>query len=217
MRPRLHFALAAVLAAGAAAGAAAAPPVELRFSRYNRVYEDLAGELAPISMPPVSIRMSSPSQAIVVKENLARLAPLGGGRFEGRVEIELLGKGQLVVDVDLGGSVQRLEDEVLLPRQRIAIDGVAKIERADGGYRVRPERLPPAVRVEVRSRIINEVIDLCGGAALLTMGALDCQPLVRALEQPEVPLSGVAAEIFLPDSDLTPAERADVEALLAAR
>jgi hypothetical protein len=196
--------------------ATAAGAAEVRVGKYNRVYEDLAGELAPIEMPPVRIRLSSPSQAIVVKENVARLEPLGGGRFGGRFELELLGKGRLVVDLDLAGQAQRLEDEVLLPRQRIAIDGVARIERGEGGYRVFPEKLPPSVRVEVRSRLINDVLDLCGGAALLTLGALDCRPLNEALERPEVPLSGIAGELFLPDADLAPDERATLDRLLAA-
>jgi hypothetical protein len=208
-------AVAAALALTGLAGLAAA--AELTIRKYNRVYEDLAGELAPIDMPPVRILLSSPSQAVVVKENLTRLAPLGGGRFGGTVEIELLGKGQLVVDVDFGGSVQRLEDEVLLPPQRIVLEGVARIERVEGGYRVRPESLPPSVRLEVRSRLINQVLDLCGGAALLTLGALDCRLLQQALERPEVPLSGVADDLFLPDADLAADERAAFDALLAAR
>jgi hypothetical protein len=207
---------AAGLLTGAALAAAAVAPAELRLTKYNRVYENLAGELAPIEAPPVRIRLSSPSQAILVKDNLARLTPLGGGRFDGRVEIELLGKGRLVVDVDLGESTQRLEDEVLLPRQRLAIDGVARIERAAGGYRVMAERLPPSLRVEIRSRIVNEVIDLCSGASLLSLGALDCGPLARALERPEIPLAGVARELFLPDGELTAEERATLDRLLAA-
>jgi hypothetical protein len=207
---------AATVALASLAGAAAAAPVELRLTKYNRVYEDLAGELAPLEFPPARIQLSSPSQAIVVKENVTRLRPLGGGRFGGELEIELLGKGRLIVDLDLGGGVQRLEDEVLMPRQRLTIAGVARIERAAGGFRVRLEQLPTAVRVEIRSRLINDVIDLCGGASLLSLGALDCRPLQQALERPEVPLTGVAGELFLPDGELTDGERAELAALLAA-
>jgi hypothetical protein len=213
-KPALALVSAALLAAAPAASAAA--PAELRLTKYNRVYQDLAGELAPIEAPPVRIRMSSPSQAIVVKDNLARLTPLGGGRFDGRVEIELLGKGQLVIDVDLGQSTQRLEDEVFLPRQRLAIEGVAHIARVADGYRVTPERLPPSLPIEIRSHLVNQVVDLCGGAALLTLGALDCAPLERALERPEIPLAGAAREIFLPDAELTGDERATLDRLLAA-
>jgi len=210
-------AAAAATALSLLAGAAAAAPAELRLTKYNRVYEDLAGELAPLDFPPARLQLASPTQTVVVKENLVRLEPLGGGRFDGRLEIELLGKGRLVVDVDLGGGVRRLEDEVLLPRQRLEIAGIVGIERVPGGFRVRPERLPPAVRVEIRSRLINEVIDLCGGASLLMLGALDCRPLAEALERPEVPLSGVGEELLLPDAELTEAERVALDALLASR
>jgi hypothetical protein len=209
--------LAIVLSTAVAGAALGAAPTELRLSKYNRVYEDLAGELAPIEAPPVRIRLSSPSQSLVIKDHVARLMPLGGGRFEGRVEIELIGKGRLVADVELGQSTQRLEDEVLMPRQRLAIDGVARIERAPGGYRVTVEKLPPSLRVEIRSRLVNQVIDLCGGAALLTLGALDCEPLAQALERPSIPLDGVARELFLPDAELTDGERATLDRLLAAR
>lgn len=188
---------------------------ELRLSKYNRVYEDLAGELAPLDYPPVRIRLSSPRQAVLIKDNLAALEPLGNGRFGGRMEIEFLGKGQLEVDVEIGESTRHLEDEVLLPRQRLAVDGEVRIVRAAGGYRVMVERLPPSLRVEIRSRLINEILDLCGGAALLTLGALDCDPLAQALERPEVPLEGLARELFLPDAELTDGERATLDALLA--
>lgn len=215
MRSAPRILLAALAIGGGLAGSAAG--AELRLSHYNRVYENLAGELAPLELPPVRIRLSSPKQAVLVKDNVAALAPLGGDRFRGRVEIELLGKGQLEVDVEIGQSTQHLEDEVLLPRQRLAIDGVVRLSRAAGGYRVLVEELPPTLRVEIRSRLINDVIDLCGGAAVLTLGALDCGPLTEALERPQVPLDGVARELFLPDSDLTDAERATLDGLLGRR
>jgi len=190
---------------------------ELRFSKLSRVYQDLAGEMAPIEMPPVRIRLSSPSQTIVVKENRVELQPLGAGRFDGRVEIDLLGKGDLRVDLDLGGSSQHLEDEVLLPPQTVVVDGVTRIERATGGYRILPEKLPPDLRIEIRSRLINQVLDLCGGAAILSLGALDCGGLRDSLERPRIPLAGVAQGLFLADAELTDGERASLDRLLAAR
>jgi len=194
-----------------------AAPTELQLSKLNRVYQDLAGDVAPIEAPPVRIRLSSPTQTIVVKENRIDLDPLGGGRFGGRVELDLLGKGDLVVDLDLAGQSQHLEDEVLLPRQTVVVDGVTRIERATGGYRILPEKLPPDLRVEVRSRLINQVLDLCAGAAILSLGALDCGALRDNLERPRIPLSGVAQELFLADSELTDAERSSLDRLLAVR
>jgi len=196
---------------------AAAEPTELRLSRFNRVYEDLAGELEPIEAPPIRIRLSSPSQRLLIKDNVARLRPLGSGRFAGTVELELLGKGQLIAEIDLAGAPQRLEDEVLLPRQRVSLDGVARIERVEGGYRVVPEELPPSIRVEIRSQLINQLIGVCSGASLLSLGSLDCGPVEDALQRPEIPLSGQVGELLLGDGDLTDGEREALDRLLAER
>jgi len=196
---------------------AAAEPTELRLSRFNRVYEDLAGELEPIEAPPIRIRLSSPSQRLLIKDNVARLRPLGSGRFAGTVELELLGKGQLIAEIDLAGAPQRLEDEVLLPRQLVSLDGVARIERVEGGYRVVPEELPPSIRVEIRSQLINQLIGVCSGASLLSLGSLDCGPVEDALQRPEIPLSGQVGELLLGDGDLTDGEREALDRLLAER
>jgi len=196
---------------------AAAEPTELRFSLFNRVYEDLTGELEPIEALPIRIRLSSPSQRLLIKDNVARLRPLGSGRFAGTVELELLGKGQLIAEIDLAGAPQRLEDEVLLPRQRVSLDGVARIERVEGGYRVVPEELPPSIRVEIRSQLINQLIGVCSGASLLSLGSLDCGPVEDALQRPEIPLSGQVGEILLGDGDLTDGEREALDRLLAER
>lgn len=215
LRRALPLLLIPLLAAGGLL--AAEGPTELRLSRFNRVYEDLAGDLRPIEAPPVVIRLSSPSQRLLVKENVARLSPLGGGRFAGTVELELLGKGRLIADVELGGIPQRLEDEVLLPRQRLEIAGVARIERVAGGYRVVAEELPPSIRVEIRSQLVNQLLGLCAGASILSLGSLDCASVEQALQRPEIPLSGQVAELFLGDGDLTEDERQTLDDLLAGR
>jgi len=213
-RRALPLLLIPVVAAGTLA---AAEPTELRFSRFNRVYEDLTGELEPIEAPPIRIRLSSPSQRLLIKDNVARLRPLGSGRFAGTVELELLGKGQLIAEIDLAGAPQRLEDEVLLPRQLVSLDGVARIERVEGGYRVVPEELPPSIRVEIRSQLINQLIGVCSGASLLSLGSLDCGPVEDALQRPEIPLSGQVGELLLGDGDLTDGEREALDRLLAER
>jgi hypothetical protein len=214
-RPLLLSCLAVALAV-AARGATAPAPAELRFSRFNRVYENLAGEMAPLRVEPVTVKLSSPKQAVLVKENRVTLTPLGGGRFSGRVEIDLLGKGDLIADVDLGGRTQRLLDEVLLPPQHLTVDGVARIARVAGGYRVTSEQLPASLPVEIRSRLVNDLINLCSGASLLAMGSLDCGPLEKQLERPAVPMPGPGTVFFLGDADLTDAERGALDALLAA-
>ncbi len=196
--------------------AAAPAPRELRFESFNRVYTDLVGELAPFALDPVTVKLSSPKQILLVRDHVARLVPLGGGRVEGTLEIELLGKGSLVADLDLAGRVSRLADDLILPPQRVRLDGAARLERAAGGYRIVAERMPRQVRVEVRSRLIDQVVGLCEGASLLTLGSVDCGPVRGALERPAVPLGDGGGEFFLADSELAAADRAELDALIAA-
>ncbi|GMU67531.1 MAG: hypothetical protein AMXMBFR36_38050 [Acidobacteriota bacterium] len=207
----LSFGLAAV-----APGVAEAPAHELEFEGFNRVYTDLVGELAPVALDPVTVRLSSPRQTVMVRDHRISMRPLGGGRTEGRLEIELLGKGEIVADVDLAGNVSRLADELILPPQRIALDGRVRLARADGGYQVVPEQMPSAVRVEIRSGLIDRVVGACEGAAMLSFGAIDCAPVRDALERPAIPLPAGAGEFFLADADLTAADRAALDALITA-
>lgn len=196
--------------------AAAPAPRELRFEAFNRVYTDLVGELAPFALDPVTVKLSSPKQILLVRDHVARMVPLGGGRVEGTLEIELLGKGSLVADLDLAGRVSRLADDLILPPQRVRLDGVARLERAPGGYRILVERMPRQVHVEVRSRLIDQVVGLCEGASLLTLGSVDCGPVRGSLERPAVPLGNGSGEFFLADSELDAADLAELDALIAA-
>jgi hypothetical protein len=213
---RLPLSLLMLAAAtGAGATEASAAPTELRFSKMNRVYQDLAGEMAPLRYDPVTVKLSSPKQSVLIKDNRITLTPLGGGRFSGRVEIDFLGKGDLVADVDLGGRTQRLADEVLLPPQHLTLDGVARIARVDGGYRVTSEQLPASLPVEIRSKLVNDLLGICSGAALLSLGSLDCAPLEKELERPSLPLPAAGSVFFLADADLTDDDRAALDGLLA--
>ena len=197
--------------------AAVAAPTELRLTRFNRIYEDVAGEMPPLRLDPLVVRLASPHQAVLLKQNRIELTPLGGNRFASRVELDLLGKGELVADVDFGGNVQRFTDELVLPPQTVAVTGVVRIARGDGGYRVVAEQLPREVPITIRSRLVGQVLELCAGASLLTLGALDCEPVAAAIERPKVPLPEPGTEMFLADGDLTDGERAALDALLAGR
>lgn len=209
MRPTcLALALSLTLPA---TGAAAT----LELEKLNRTYTDVVGELAPLVYDPLVIRLASPTQAVIVRRNSARLTPIGGGRFRAAVEVELSGKGTLIADLDLGnGQPRRLTDEVVVPPQTLALEAVVSIERRETGYRVVAHELPKAMRVDIRSRLVGELIDACSGLALLSLGALDCAPVTDALERPTLPLPGPGAEFWIPDSDLTDADREEIEALL---
>jgi len=209
----------AVLAFALAAPALAVAPRaarEIRLEKMNRVYSDLVGTLAPYSAGPVSVRLSSPRQLVSVRDHLLRLTPTGGGRVEGTLEIDLLGKGELVADLDLAGNPRRLTDALILPPQKVTVEGAARLARVAGGYRVVAERLPARVPVAIRSHLLNQIVSACEGAALLSLGAIDCAPLTAALERPDVPLPAAGGEYFLSDAELTDADRARLDELIAA-
>jgi hypothetical protein len=205
------------LVALALAAPTAAAERELRLEGFNRVYTDLVGGLAPFGADPLTLRLSSPSQTVLVRENVARLVPLGDGRAEGSLEVELLGKGRLVALLELAGRESRFEDDLILPPQRIRLEGAVRIARVEGGYRILAERAPDTVEVEIRSQLANRLVSTCEAAALLSFGALDCAPVTAALERPRVPLPAAGHEFFLSDADLDDGDRAELDALIAAR
>jgi len=197
----------------AAAPALAAEPAPLSFEKLNRSYADLVGALPPVVYDPLTVTLSSPAQTLHVRGNRAWLTPRADGAFDGRLEIDLLGKGALVADVDLAGVRRQFSDELLLPPQTVTLAARVRLARVEGGYRVSAEGLPAKVEVAIQSRLVNDVLALCDGAALLAMGALDCRELTRALTRPALPLPG-AADYFLADGELTAADRAALDALL---
>ncbi|MGH7856969.1 MAG: hypothetical protein ACREQY_06515 [Candidatus Binatia bacterium] len=194
---------------------AASAATTLELEKLNRTYTDVAGELAPLVYEPLVIRLASPSQTVIVRGHRVVLTPLGGGRHRAAVEVELSGKGTLIADLELaGGQPQRMTDEVVLPLQKLVLQAVVSIERGSGGYRVVTHELPGAVRVDVRSRLVGDILEACAGLALLSLGALDCAPVTDALERPTLPLPGPGAELWLPDGDLTDEDRAQIDSLV---
>ncbi|MCB1009367.1 MAG: hypothetical protein KDB94_10795 [Acidobacteria bacterium] len=200
---------------------AAVPPIAaaeatIELEGYNRTYEALAGELEPYVLDPVRVALRSPTQMLTVRSNRVIAKNLTGGLLEGRVELDVLGKGTIEAQVDLGGVRETFRDEVILPPQTLVIPGKARLERVEGGYRVRVVELPERVSVAIQSRLVTSIVNLCGTAEVLTLGAVSCEGLERALTRPSVPIPREAGEVYLPDSELDAGDRAALDRLLAA-
>ena len=225
-RPVPPFACNAVIAAALALAAfltlpsglaGAGAPEKFRFEKLNRSYSDFVEELAPIGEEGMSIHLTSPSQTMILRDHRIRLTPLGpakDGAFSGEVELDIQGKGALIADVVMGPIVRQLTDEIVVPPQTLRLAGTVRIRRVADGYEITPDQLPSRIEVAVQSQTINQILALCDQAATLSLGAVDCSGLGRALTKPAVPIPGGSAAIFLGDENLSGDDRARLDALL---
>ena len=51
----------------------------------------------------------------------------------------------------------------------------------------------------------------------MSLGSIDCAPLAQALARPTVPFPAAGGDYFLADAELDDADRAELDALIAAR
>ena len=195
---------------------AAAEPAarEFSFTKLNRTYTDLVTDLAPIQQGAVTLRLSSPEHSLVVKRNQLRLRPAEGGAHAGRMELDILGKGWLVADVEGVGIATRLEDELLVPPQTLAVEAKVKLQRAEGGYSVTTVELPRRVEVRIQSKLANQLVSWCEGLALLL--PMDCAGMERSLSVAAIPMPEPGGEYLLADAELTDEDRAALDAYLGS-
>jgi hypothetical protein len=205
----------AAASAPAASAPAASAPGQFEFGRLNRSYRDVVSEIEPIRQGPITVRLSSPRQELVVRDHLLRLEPGPGGSHSAELRVDVSGKGWLVADVDVAGIGGRLEDEVTVPPQSQTVEGRAKIRKVAEGYEITPEQLPKSVRVRIRSGIGSRLVDFCDRATGLLFSDMDCGGLDRALSTAVVPLPAAGESYLLEQSDLTAAERQRIDGYLA--
>lgn len=197
-------------------GAASVPPGQLQFAQLNRTYPDAVTEIAPVTEGLVSIRLSSPSNQMTLRNHRLRLEPGPGGSHSAELRVEFEGRGRLVADVDVAGFGTRLQDNVVVPPQAANLEGRVKVRKVPGGYGVTPEQLPPRVAVRIESGLASRVVGVCESASRFSLSAMDCAGLARRLSVASVPLPAAGEEFLLEAAELTPAERQQLDAYLGA-
>lgn len=192
-----------------------AVPGQIELQRLNRSYSEMAPDILPVIEGPLTVRLSSPRNQIVVRHHLLRLEPGVGGSHSADLSIEFQGKGQLVADVEAGPVATRLQDEVLVPPQVAKLQGRVRIRRVQGGYGITPEQLPERLGVRIQSGIGRQIVNVCDGASVLL--SLDCPSLEQSLSRAVIPLPAAGEEYLLEDAELTPAERSQLDGYLGLR
>jgi len=207
----------AVLLLGAAGAATVpSPPGQFRFQRLNRSYPEAAPRIEPIVQGPLTIQLSAPRSNLTLSSNLLRLEPGPGGSHTAELRVEFLGSGWLVADVDIAGLTgTRLQDQVLVPPQAVTLEGRVRVTREPGAYVVTTEQLPKQIRVKIQSGVGTQIVSFCDRIPTL-LADLDCERLNQALTSAVVPLPPTGESYLLEDADLTPQERQQLEAYLAA-
>lgn len=208
------FALAVAALAVAALVSPPARAEDLRFEKLNRSYADFAPTLERFEETGVKVTLASPTQRVVLRDHRVRLAPLAGGIFAGRLELDVQGKGRLIADVEFGPLRERFDEEVVVPPQTLVILGKVRMRRVEGGYAVDAVELQPEIELAVQSPTLNSILALCDQAAILALGAIDCRHLDRALTRPKVPIPS-GQSFTLQDADLTDDDRRAIDALIA--
>lgn len=200
----------AVFAVAATAGALA-PPTELQFPRLNATYRDLAPELMPVSSAGMTIYLSSPANSLTIRGHHLELEPLGGPRHRFRGWVDILGKADLVAE--LAGAPGRMQDQVLLPSQRVELAGEVDIVPSPEGYDITTRQLPTHAEIAMQSRLGNQLLSICDTMTLFTGG--DCSGIGAAFSRVRVPLPPPGETYLLPTADLTAEERALLDGYLS--
>jgi hypothetical protein len=203
-----------LLLLGGVAASRGSVPGQFRFERLNRGYSEVAPEILPIEEGPVTIRLSSPRNNLIVRNHLLRLEPGAGNSYSADLRIEFMGKGWLVADVEVAGASTRFQDEVLVPPQALEMQGRVRMRRVRGGYEVTPEQLPRRVGVRIQSGVGRKIVNLCDGVSALPFTSVDCASLEQTLTRAVVPLPAPGESFLLEDADLTPQDRQQLDGYL---
>ena len=215
--------LAALLALPLAFGLVSAPDAGAQaterrvfaFDRLNRSYAMDDSQMRPVQQGPVTIHLSSPRNALVLRQHSVGLTPLGDGTHEASIVLDFLGSGDLVADVVTeAGTSSRLDDLVIVPRQTIRLDGRVRFARVPGGWDVTALRLPKQVEIDIQSRLAGSLVTMCGQMGLFL--GLDCDGLDRSLSRVEVPMPEAGSVFFLPEEELSASEVHTLEAYLGS-
>lgn len=221
LRRSLRLLPVGFVAVGAALAASAVPvptitgPEVFEFRSLNKRYDRLAPEMVPIQYgESLTIQLSSPQHQLDLVRNRIVLKPRGEGLFDAGLELEFSGNGRLIADLDLSGTVSRLEDKLTVPSQRQAIYARVRIFRSPSGYLVTPLELPSTFPVRIESQLGERLVATCRGVGFLL--GLDCASLDQAVSEVRIPMPSAGETYLVESARLSAEERARLDAYLEA-
>ena len=194
---------------------AGSAPEPFQFSLINGTYSNPNPDIAPVKRGLVTIQLRSPANEVQLLGHRLTLQPLPGGLHAASLQLEMEGEGQLEADLTVSGVSTELEDDVVLPRQTIVLDGQIRLERAGSGYRITAVELPPELKLRIQSRLAGSLVETCKRFTLLIPLGFGCTELERSLAEATVPLPEEGETFLLSDSLLTQGDRRKLDAYLS--
>ncbi|MDF1553371.1 MAG: hypothetical protein P1P84_09935 [Deferrisomatales bacterium] len=202
------------LCLGLAAPGAAAPR-EFTFEELNGVYPDRSFQTPPVTWGLFQVALQSPRFTALLYRNRLQAAPLGDGRHWIAAEVEASGHGRLIADIDVAGMATRREGDAVAPRQTLALEGVAVVERQPDGYAITVVEAPPSLVVQIRSGLSDSLVAWCAGSTALAWAGVECGGLERLLTRVAVPLPKSGERFWLARQDLGEAYAVELDRYLA--
>ena len=185
--------------------------------RVDGVHQDLAADLEPVAIGPLTVRLTSPNHSLEVLEHELSLGPGPDGSDAAGLRARYRGHAHLVAELEVGGVTSELEDDIVLPLQETEVAGLVDIDEVEGGFRVVALEGPSHVEIRVESNLAEKLGLLCRGFAVLAMGNVDCGALDQAMSVVRVPLPEPGEEFFIGRGDLTEHERRQIDRYLRQR
>jgi len=186
------------------------------FAERNRLYPDLQVTPQPAAWGPVLVHLSVPKASLQLSDHLVRLTPRPDGSHDVWSEFRFSGSGTLVADLAVAGLSTRKTDQVLLPRQAQIVQGRVRLERGPDAYLVTPLELPREVRLQIQSRLAEDLVAWCASMPLISLTGTDCSGLRSALSHVTVPLPPPGETYLLPYTEFTAEERRALDGYLTA-
>jgi len=193
----------------------AGPVTKFEFIRLNRIYRNLGVGMKPASEGPLTVRLTSPENVLVLRRHSLEMRPVEGDLHAVRVVLDLMGEAKLDAQFEIAGAGSKLEDEVKLPPQEIAVDAMIRMRPVEGGYDVETVELPENVSVAMDSRLGGELVSWCERVPVFFFLGLSCDGLDSLLSTAVVPLPKPGEVRFLAVSELQENERQALDAYLS--
>ncbi len=208
-------ALALLPLPAAAETAGAADTATFVLERLNGTYTDLGGGPRDIKNGPITVRSTSASNSFELIGNRLELTPLGDRQHQAEFWVRFSGRADVDAEILMVGfSAGTLQDQVVVPEQERTIDARIKLERQDENYLITVIESPKDFSINIQSRLAGQIVGMCESLTRFTFGS-SCDGLEAALSNPRVPMPEPGKELVLEGEQLTPEERAQLDAYIA--